>query len=157
MPIGIGTAVAIGAVSGGVGAAGTIYAAHAQGKAADKASKAQSAGAAAELAYMKEKDASDQANWEKTYQQNLQQFQEREARLAPYRQNGEGAARNLGSLMRMPPAGGSDYTPPKRKPLAMEPAQTPVASTQPQMMWDPASGRLIPVPQGATYRQLTAA
>jgi hypothetical protein len=133
----------------GAGATGAaIYAtkkeSSAQRHASDTAAAAETEGTTAQLDYLKEKDKQEQANWERAYTA-------REARMAPYRAVGDQASRTLASLIRTP----GPY-PTKPRPTGARPVMTrPTPPARRPMMFDPATGQLVPVAP-TNLRQLTA-
>lgn len=79
-----------------------IYGIVAQKNAASDAAAAQLTSSEAQLAYLRQKDAEDRAQFERTQALNLAQFNAREGRLSPYRNIGEMATRTLSPLLRAP-------------------------------------------------------
>jgi hypothetical protein len=118
----IGTAMAgiIAALAaGGSAATGAALQSRAVGKAAklqtDSATRAAEIQAAADreaMNYAKEVEATRKAEFDKTQALNLDQYNQRERRMTPYRDLGEQGVTLLSHLVR--PGSGSDYLPPPR-------------------------------------------
>lgn len=71
-----------------------------QGNAQQKAADAQTAANAAQLEFLKQKDAEDRAQFAQTQALNLSQYNARQGRLAPYRNIGDLATGTLTSALR---------------------------------------------------------
>jgi hypothetical protein len=108
----IGTGIGM-LIAGLAAGAGTITAAKIGSNAAKNAGTLEASAAEKQLAYLKAKDAQDQANWENTQAENRRQFDQtqqlnygqwatREGNLAPYRAIGSGATATLANLMGVP-------------------------------------------------------
>lgn len=127
MSIGASTAIALG-VAAGSSVAG-VASAKIGSNAANRAGELQARSADAALAFEKERDARDYAQYQKEYEQQLgfaqddrrfrnegraidvARFNAREGRMTPYRNFGEQGLATLGPLLKPGPAGTSPLAP----------------------------------------------
>lgn len=104
------TAAIIMAIGMSATAAGTAYSAHKQGEAAEQAGNLQAKSATDQLAFAKSEAQRDEANFNSTQAENqrefnttqglnLDQYNQKEARLAPYRQIGADANNTLAGML----------------------------------------------------------
>lgn len=106
---GLGTVVRLGA-GPVLNAATNIYATRAQVKASDRAAVLQSEAAKQQLDYLKGVEATRRSEWEKTQALNLDQYNQYQQRLEPWRRVGTEAVTRVGDLIR--PGSGASYLPP---------------------------------------------
>lgn len=125
MPVGL--AFAIGGIATG---AGSMYAAHKSSEAANYAADLQTSAADKQLAFEQQQAALDQQRWQQTQQFNLDQYNAKEARLAPFRNLGTNANSTLSRLIGGDVVAPINYVPPPAK-LPTDPSATPTPTTSP--------------------------
>lgn len=121
----IGTAMALlisGLAAGGSSVAGSALSSRAAGKAAKlqtsaatRAAEIQDKANREAMDYAKQVEAQHQQNFEKTQALNLDQYNQREQRVTPYRNLGDQGVTLLSHLVR--PGSGNDYLPPPARTL----------------------------------------
>lgn len=106
------TAAIIMAIGAGVSAGTSIYEGKQNRDAAQKAGDLNATAADKQLQFAQQQSALDQSNFDKTQALNLDQYNQKEARLKPYRDVGTSANGTLSALLGLPQTGrGTDPTP----------------------------------------------
>lgn len=126
------------AIAGAASAGGTVYSANKQADTATKAGDLSAKAASDTLAFQKTQAAQDQANWEAAQKFNIDQYNQKQSRLAPYINGGAWANTTLANLIGGSGAVAATKTP---APVATLPAmQGPLSSAAPGSSTAPTSG-----------------